>query len=347
MKKMYSFVMVSFIALTVHAQLVLNENFTGYTNGALKGQGRWGEENTGSQVVVNDARPLLYTTYSCGGQYITTDHVDGKDPYKPFSAKIQTTTSKTVFTSFVIRVNEVMSNIGFFYLVLRDTTALTPNIACRFFVQQEPGASKEIQFGIAVGIGNAAFTTTDARYNTGNTYLIVIRYDIVNDGPDKAFLWVNPSTVAEPAPGSKCTASFALSTTGEVPYGPQWNALQLFQSGMYTPAADLDAFRVAEGTTSSVAWDYLGIQTAALPGERTDFGLSPNPVLSKLKIEYPQVATDGHVQILNVQGMLMKDLWLPANTNASTIDMSSFASGLYFVLFHNGSTVVVKKVLKQ
>ena len=37
MKKMFSFVMVSFISLTMHAQLVLNENFTGYANGTLKG----------------------------------------------------------------------------------------------------------------------------------------------------------------------------------------------------------------------------------------------------------------------------------------------------------------------
>jgi len=347
MKKMYSFVMVSFIALTVHAQLVLNENFTGYTNGPLKGQGRWGEDNTGSQVVVNDARPLMYSTYSCGAQYITTDHIDGKDPYKPFSAKIRTTDNKTVFTSFVVRVNEVMSNTGFFYLVLRDTTALTPNIACRFFVQKEPGAGNEIQFGIAVGTGSASFTTTDARYTSGNTYLILMRYDIVNGGADKAFLWVNPSTVAEPATGAACNASFAVSTSGEVPYGPEWNALQVFQSGIYTPAADLDAFRVAEGTTSAIAWDYLGIQTAAAPNVRTSFGLSPNPVLSKLKVEYPQVEIDCHIRVFNVQGMLMKELRLPANSSVSTIDMSGFAGGLYYVLYQNGATEVVKKVLKQ
>lgn len=346
MKKMYSFVMVSFIALTVHAQLVLNENFTGYTNGTLKGQGRWVDQNSGNEVIVNNALPLQYFTYPCGGQYISTDHVDGKDPYKPFSARIQTTTSKTVFMSFVVRINEVLSNAGFAYVALRDTFSLSPNIACSFFVQKEPGAGNELQFGIAEGISTASFTSTDARYLSGDTYLIIIRYDIVSGGPDKAYLWVNPPTVSEPATGSKCNASFALSTTGEVPYGAEWNALQVFQSSNNTPAADLDGFRVAEGATSALAWDSLGIQTAALPVERTSLRLSPNPVLNKLKVEYPQVANDAHIQILNVQGMLMKDLQLPANTNISTIDMSNFASGLYYILYHNRGIVAVKKVLK-
>jgi hypothetical protein len=347
MKKMYSFVMVSFIALTVHAQLVLNENFTGYANGPLKGQGRWADENSGNEVIVNNALPLQYFTYPCGAQYITTDNIDGKDPYKPFSARIQTTTSKTVFMSFVVRINEVLSNAGFAFVALRDTFALSPNIACSFFVQKEPGAGNELQFGIAEGISNASFTTTDAQYLSGNTYLIVIRYDIVSGGADKAYLWVNPSTAKEPATASKCNASSALSTTGEVPYGAEWNALQVFQSNNNTPAADLDGFRVAEGVTSALAWDSLGIQTAALPVERTSFKLSPNPVLNKLKVEYPRLATDAHIQILNMLGMLMKDLRLPAYTNASTIDMSNFASGLYYILYKNGGYEEVKKVLKQ
>jgi hypothetical protein len=35
MKKIYTFFMVSAIALTANAQLVFNESFTGYTNGNL------------------------------------------------------------------------------------------------------------------------------------------------------------------------------------------------------------------------------------------------------------------------------------------------------------------------
>jgi len=347
MKKMYSFIIVSSIALAVHAQLVLNENFTGYANGALNGQGRWRTENSGNEVMVNDARPLLYSIYACGGQYISTDHVNGKDPYKPFSAKIQTTTSKTVYMSFVVRVNEVVSTTGFFYTVLRDTTALTPNIACRFFVQKEPGASNEIQFGIAVGIGDAAYTTTDGRYSPGNTYLIVIRYDIVNGGADKAYLWVNPSTASEPPIGSSNTAAFAISTSGEINYGPEWNALQIFQSGIYTPAADLDAFRVAEGGTAAIAWDYLGIQTAELPGQQHVLALAPNPVVDRLTIEYPMVEHESRIQIFNVQGKLMKDLRLPAHTDITTINMNGFAGGMYYVLFQSGEKEVIKKVLKQ
>jgi hypothetical protein len=65
-----------------------------------------------------------------------------------------------------------------------------------------------------------------------------------------------------------------------------------------------------------------------------------------LKVEYRQLENDAHIQILNVQGMLMKDLRLPAHTNISTIDMSNFASGWYYILYQNGGKEVVKKVLK-
>jgi hypothetical protein len=348
MKKIYSFVMVSFIALTAPAQLVLNENFTGYLNGNLAGQGKWRSENTGNEVMVNNGSPLTYSTYSCGGSYIHTDHIDGKDAYKPFSTKIVTTSSKTVYMSFVVRINEVISNTGFFYLVLRDTSALTPNIACRFFVQKEPGTGNEIQFGIAVGSGEASYTSTAGSWREGSTYLIVIRYDIVNDGDDRAYLWVDPATTSEPAVNAGNTPSFTVSSTGEVNYGREWNALQVFQSGKYTPAGDLDAFRVAEGATSAIAWNYLGIATAPTPPPlpvEVSFRLSPNPVTNMLEIQYPPMA-DGHIQIIGPTGKLVKDLRIPANTAISTINMSSMASGVYYVLFFYGPYMSVKKVLK-
>lgn len=348
MKKIYSFVIVFFIALAVQAQLVLNENFAGYANGNLSGQGRWLSENTGNEVVVNNINPLIYSTYSCGGQYITIDNVSGKDPYKPFAAKIQTNASKTVFMSFVVRINDVVSNTGFLTLVLRDTTSLTPDVPCRFYVQKEYSPSNDIQFGIAVGSGAASFTTTDGKWAKGATYLIVIRYDIVNGGADQAYLWVNPSTALEPSPGASNTFSFALSTSGEVSYGTQWNALQIFQSGSNTPKGDFDAFRVAEGATSALAWEYLSPASVPLPAQQNNrFMLLPNPVKNVLTIQHPMVVADGHIQILNVHGMLLKDKRLPANAINSTIDLSDFASGLYYIVFKSGSDVFAQKVLKQ
>lgn len=348
MKRSYSFVMVYFIALTGQAQLVLNENFSGFVNGNLNGQAHWESEHTGNDVVVNNANPLFYARYPCGEQYISMDTVSGKDPYKAFSAKIQTTTNKTVFMSFVVRVRDVViSNTSYFTLVLRDTFCLTPNVACRFYVQKEYSPSNDIQFGIAVGSGSASFTTTAASWAKNTTYLIVIRYDIVSGGADKAYLWVNPSLANEPSPELVNTPSFAISTTGEVDYGVEWNALQLFQSGINTPAADFDAFRIAEGPTSNLAWDNLGIQSDDPAPVQQHISLSPNPVRDALMVQYPMAEVEGHIQVINAAGVLVKDLRLSANSTFSKIDFSALASGLYYVVFKSGSTKFIRTVFKN
>jgi hypothetical protein len=347
MKKIYFFIMVSLIALTVHAQLVMNENFTDCANGNLNGQKRWESFNTGNDVIVSNVSPLAYSTY-CGGKYISIKSISGKDPHKPFSAPVKTTANKTIFLRFAVRVNEVNENYGPITLVLRDSNSLTPYIPCRFYTHEEAGPSQKLQFGIAAGSDDASFTTTAGSWVKGNTYLIVIRYDIVTDGPDRAYLWVNPSTAAEPITSASNTASFALSTTGELPYGPEWNVLQLFQSGINAPDADFDEFQVAEGATSPIAWSYLPPIDLPIAASQ-NFGISlwPNPVSHILTIQYPKVVNEGHIQILSAYGTLIKDLRLPATAATSTIDVSGFASGLYHVVFISDSRVYTKRFLKQ
>lgn len=283
MKKIYSFVILSFIALTSNAQLVINENFTGYANGNLNGKGSWVSDNTGDDAAVSTTTPLTHPTYTSGFQYISINDASGKDPYKPFSTSIQTTSSKTVFVSFLIHVDDVNKNTNTYTLALRDTNSST--VACRFFVQEENNfgfGTSDIQFGIAIGNGTAQFTTTSGNWEKDNTYLIVIRYDIVNGGTDRAYLWVNPSTGAEPTAGVANTSSFALSTSNEVSYGAEWNALQIFQTNGNTPDADFDAFRVAAGNNSAIAWSTLSPAGAPLPVQLTNFNASEEGFSTKL-----------------------------------------------------------------
>ena len=289
MKKVYSFVMVSIIALTANAQLVINENFTGYNTNTvpagsnnLAGQGGWVSKGSGSNVTVSATTPLIYSTYTSGSQYINVASTNGIDPWKPFSQHILTNTSKTVFMSFLVRVTDVAQNVGSAYsIALRDSNSA--NIPCRFFIQEENGASNDIQFGIAVGSGGPSYTTTAGSWAKGTTYLIVIRYDIINGSTDKAYLWVNPSTSTEPTIGAVNTSSFALSTTNEVAYGSEWNVLEIFQSdNSDSPDAAYDAFRVATGTTSAFAWGNLSPAGSSLPVILTSFNASDDGLSTKL-----------------------------------------------------------------
>jgi len=79
----------------------------------------------------------------------------------------------------------------------------------------------------------------------------------------------------------------------------------------------------------------------------TEISLSPNPVKSMLMIQHPKAEAVAHIQILNATGQMVKDIRLSANTVISTVDLSGFTNGLYHVVFKNGSTVLIKTVLKQ
>jgi hypothetical protein len=75
--------------------------------------------------------------------------------------------------------------------------------------------------------------------------------------------------------------------------------------------------------------------------------LSPNPVKNALLVQHPKVGTEGRIQIVNANGQLIKDLRLPASAVLTTIDMTGLATGLYHVVFKNGTDVFTKMVLKQ
>ena len=78
-----------------------------------------------------------------------------------------------------------------------------------------------------------------------------------------------------------------------------------------------------------------------------NISLSPNPVKDRMLIQHPKVINEGHIQIVNSNGQLLKDVRVPASTVISTIDMSGFANGMYHVIFKNGPDMFTKTILKQ
>jgi len=75
--------------------------------------------------------------------------------------------------------------------------------------------------------------------------------------------------------------------------------------------------------------------------------LSPNPVRSSLMIQHPKATANSHVQIISATGQLLRDIRLSANAVISNVDMSGLTSGLYHVVYRNGSDIFSKTVLKQ
>ncbi|HEY1201254.1 MAG TPA: hypothetical protein VGE79_09750, partial [Niastella sp.] len=286
MKKIYSFVTLSILALTVHAQLVINENFTTYTTGNLGTQGGWVQLGSGQDVqIVNNSSPLVYPGYTAGTNYATIARVDGTDPRKAFSLPITTTatTNKVIYVSFLVRVTSAPEGNDNPVQAISLENSANANIPCKFYIREDQGSSQEIEFGIATGSTAPSYTGGDFQYNI--TYLIVIRYDVqAGAGNDDAYLFVNPALAAEPSPAiaNEPTTGVRQMNVGEVAYGDELNALRIYQSGTGSAAAAFDGFRVSSGDNSAAAWVALSPAGAPLPVQLTSFNASEEGLSTKL-----------------------------------------------------------------
>ncbi|MFA4853644.1 MAG: DNRLRE domain-containing protein [Bacteroidales bacterium] len=68
----------------------------------------------------------------------------------------------------------------------------------------------------------------------------------------------------------------------------------------------------------------------------------PNPATNNLIIEAPQKAS---IEILNLQGQLIKTL--AASSNKTSVDVSAFPSGVYFIRVKTEKRVTIKKFVKE
>ena len=73
-----------------------------------------------------------------------------------------------------------------------------------------------------------------------------------------------------------------------------------------------------------------------------NISLYPNPAFNKLNIETPSAS---EIEILNIQGQLIKRI--AANENNTSIDISAFAKGMYFIKVKTEKGLVVKKFVKE
>jgi hypothetical protein len=279
MKKIYSLIMVSAIALTANAQLVINENFTGYTN-PLGTQGGWVQNGSGMDVQINNFNPIIRAGYTSGGNYMEVDNINGTDPHKPFSVNVDETIAQTYFISFLVRVSSAGEFNGGPVTSISLANTTNGTFPAQFYIGERNGASTAFEFGVAVGTSNPDYTNIGFAY--GTTYLIVIRYDVVPGADnDDIYLWVNPTSF--PSEPAIADADASEINGNEVAYANEINALKVNQTDNDdSPDADYDGIRVAAGTTSPLAWSNLNPAGAPLPVRLTSFNAAEEGLSTKL-----------------------------------------------------------------
>jgi hypothetical protein len=154
---------------------------------------------------------------------------------------------------------------------------------------------------------------------------------------------VNPS----PVPVISTTDSLILTSSATT--GNQW-----YLNDSLIPGASSQSYTPTEtgDYTVSVTNSY-GCTSVSLPYHFFTVGVNenvfnknvsiyPNPASDKLFVEAP---SGSEIEISNLQGQLLKIIY--TEEGRSTINISDFSKGLYFVKVKNESGIAVKKFVKE
>jgi len=182
-----------------------------------------------------------------------------------------------------------------------------------------------------VNVGHAAFSAAEADYTSlafspsgqpfvafndwGNSFFAtVMRYDGNN--------WVNVGTPAFSA-GAVQYTNLAFSSTGQPNV-----AFEDFGNSRKVTVMKFDS-------------SFMGINEQ----QTSRLSLYPNPVIDKLTIETPGTEYETNLTILNMEGQeLMRQT---TSSPETSIDISEFPEGIYFVWMINDKGVEVGKIIKQ
>jgi len=188
MKKSYLLVLFSllFLPLSLSYGQFLIENFD-YPAGDSLTQHGWAAHSGTTNAIMVTSPGLTYTDYPSSGignaATITTTGQDVNKQYTPL-------TSGAVYASIMVNVASAQTGDYFFHLGLANTTSIYMG---RVFVKNA------LNGNLAFGLSKTSITASiqpvysDSIYNTGTTYLLVLKYQFNPDvADDSVYLFINP-----------------------------------------------------------------------------------------------------------------------------------------------------------
>lgn len=253
MRSLLTLVAASVFALGVSAEVLVSDNFDGYTAGNLAGQGSWVVSSGSTDNVQLVEGSLSYAGYSSStdGKSVKlfSEQTSGEDVKLPFAEPYVINAGSSMYYSALVKVNSLTLENGKNYLASFITSGVVGNFGLTEYMSLHAQTSSEGKFKFAVGrvlisssADNVAMTTTE--YNIGETYLVVMKYTSIDGATnDKVELFVNPALDAEPTTPD---AVYTGNKGGEIPVaGAQLLQLKQGASGTLScPDVTVDAVKV-------------------------------------------------------------------------------------------------------
>ncbi|MDO8898033.1 MAG: hypothetical protein Q7V19_10315, partial [Bacteroidales bacterium] len=310
--------------LTSQGQLLLEENFSYNTGSLLTNNGWSGHSGTGTNDVYVTTPTISYAGYlssGIGNQAILLSN--GQDVNKSFSQQ----TSGVVYISFLANISSASTTGDYFFHLGR--TVIGTDFKGRIFVKRN--TSNKLAFGVAQNTTTANYS--DFIYDLNTTYLIVLRYNIV-DGSSNDFseIIINPS-LSGSLPVSGWIANTDAAGTDLTNVG----SVALRQGTSTTgPSLIIDGIRVSktwEGITGSIDAPEISASPESLSGFSYIVGKGPSSAQG--------FVINGSNLVGNIT------ITPPANYEISTESGSSFVPTNQIVVAPTSGSVINKTIYSR
>ena len=152
------------------------------------------------------------------------------------------------------------------------------------------------------------------------------------------------TTIIDPSGGNNGSAQVSHVTGGSTPYTYKWNTGDS-TAGIYNLPAGIYTVTTTDANGCSVSTSVtVGLVTGvADPGEKLLFNLAPNPATNQITVTLDKTVTGSIISLKDIVGHTI--LSKPIESLSTTLDVSQYGSGVYFVEVKQNGVQAVKQVV--
>ena len=309
-----------------NCQTLLNENFS-FPSGALLTANGWNSHSSaGVNPVVVSPHGLIFQGYPSSDIGLAASLANsGEDVNKSFT----TVTSGAVFCAFMVKVT-TFDNDYFLHLA---GSPVGNNYKGRVFTS---GTGNSFNFGLSKGSGTTAFTTGSS-FTTGSTYLIILKYSIVEGASnDLVSLYIITGSIPSTEPSAPSIGPLADAGQTDL---TNVSAVALRQ---YSTLQNI----LVDGIRVATKWeDLIGTITV-----NEDHDIKNNPVIYPVPVSQELTVSNIHnvtmIEIFDITGIKVISTKTGATDNCR-IPVNNLLQGIYLLRITTTAGVQIMRFVKS
>jgi hypothetical protein len=314
-----------YLRVDANCQTLLIENFS-YASGTLLTTNGWSAHSgAGNNPVAVGSPGLSYQGYPSSGiglAALLTN--DGEDVNRTFTS----VTSGSVYCAFLMQANSVTSD----YFLHLSNSGISSNRA-RIFIK---GTGNSFNIGLSKGSETAVYTT-GSPFTTGTTYLLVLKYSVIDGAAnDIVNLYIVTSSIPPSEPLTPSVGPIVDAVQSDL------SSISSVALRQYSASQNI----IVDGIRVAARWeDAVGALTNNdARSVEVKPVLYPVPVTDELTIG--NILDVKVIEIFDISGRKVLSVKTEA-TDIVRIPVSHIAPGLYILKLNNSRGVQVMRFVKN